>query len=274
MNNILSAILKRLRSILYYCFILFIAIIVALIVKVFLIEVYKIPSGSMEPTLLTGDYIIVQKVSYGARLLRFKKLFSEHKQDYIRIKGLSNIKKNDVLVFNFPDYNSLISSYPNIFGNFDLVKRCAGIPGDSVLIKDNKSGPSVPMQDLFPYDSSFNWQINNYGPLYVPKKGIEIDLNLRNIKLYKAILKYEDTTLLFTDSCVFKNNLPVLTYTFLQNYYFMKGDNFYYSQDSRFWGFVPECNIIGKASVILCSFEQDNIWYNSFRWSRIFKIIR
>lgn len=268
---------KKVIGILRWGFIIFIAMLVAIIIKIFIIEVYKIPSSSMEPTLLTGDYIVIQKLSYGARLLRMKKLLKEKKQDYIRVNGFGEIEKNDVIVFNFPNYESFKDENPNIFGNFDMVKRCYGMPGDSVLVKNIRMKNENLFEqkpDLFPQDSTIKWTVDNFGPVYVPKKGATIQLNRKNVILYGRLMIFEELTIKINDSIVLRNNKPIHSYTFRENYYFMKGDNFYWSIDSRYLGFVPECNIIGKAIIVVCSSNQDTKWYNSFRWKRILRIIK
>lgn len=123
---------------------------------------------------------------------------------------------------------------------------------------------------IFPYDSSnFKWSVDNFGPLWIPKQGITITLSPSNIALYQRIITtYEGNTLEEKDGQFIINGTSTNTYTFKYNYYWMMGDNRHRSQDSRYWGFVPETHIVGKASLIWFS------WNKGPRWSRLFKAIK
>jgi len=231
----------------------------------------------MEPALLPGDIILVSKMSYGARLLNPIKFFLKKKVEYVRTIGWNHIKKGDEFVFNHPDYNSFSDSFPNIYGTC-LVKRCFALPGDSVIIKNGEiingktfEGRMVEAKHkkkVFPYDSTLNWSVGDYGPLYVPAKGHTMNLTKHTVFWYKDILRYENPNSRIKDSPLVIDDKTILHYTFKHNYYFMLGDNFYNSNDSRYWGFVPDENIVGKAVIILFSYGEEG-----FRWNRILKII-
>lgn len=260
-----------------------IPILIATFIKVFFIDIYRITSISMEPALFPGDLILVSKMSYGARLLKPAPFFKQKKIEYFRTKGWNRIKKGDEFVFNYPDYYSYSDSFPNIYGTC-LVKRCFALPGDCVLIKNEKignekisneeSGGFQHGSNLFPYDSSFNWSLGNYGPLYVPAKGQSMELTKKNVYWYKDILRYENPKARIKDSSLIINAESIFQYTFRHNYYFMLGDNFYNSQDSRYWGLVPEENVIGKAVIVLFSIDQNESGLNKIRWKRFFKVVK
>jgi len=124
--------------------------------------------------------------------------------------------------------------------------------------------------NTFPYDTAnFKWSEDNFGPIWIPKKNVSIELTEKNISLYRRVIQvYENNQFEQKDGKVYINGQLANTYTFKMNYYWMMGDNRHNSQDSRFWGFVPEDHIVGKASLIWFS------WQNGPRWNRIFKTIK
>jgi signal peptidase I len=143
----------------------------------------------------------------------------------------------------------------------DIVKKMPGVKSVQKDIINNYGS-------VLPYDSSFHWSMDNFGPLWIPKKGRSIPLDEHNKTLYKrAITVYENNTWEEKDGKVFINGIATDSYTFKMNYYWMMGDNRHKSQDSRFWGFVPEDHIVGKPWIIWMSTE------NGIRWNRLFKRI-
>ncbi len=121
----------------------------------------------------------------------------------------------------------------------------------------------------FPYDTAHHWTADNFGPIFLPKRGSVVALNPSNIEVYRrAIVTYENNTLEERNGSYVINGTPASSYTFKLNYYWMMGDNRHRSQDSRFWGFVPETHVVGKASLIWFS------WENGPRWNRLFKTIK
>ncbi len=137
-----------------------------------------------------------------------------------------------------------------------------------------KSIENAPLQDIdkspyiYPHDLSYNWTVDDFGPIWIPKKGATIPLNPSNVLIYKrCIVTYEHNQFEEKNGAYFINGKPATSYTFKMNYYWMMGDNRHNSLDSRFWGFVPEDHIVGKASLIWFSYG------NGIRWNRIFKTI-
>jgi signal peptidase I len=138
-------------------------------------------------------------------------------------------------------------------------------PGVTVTRKlENVGDPRI-----FPRDTALMlWSVDEFGPLWIPKKGATIPLTPKNIACYKrAIRVYENNDWQERDGKIFINGKEATTYTFKMNYYWMMGDNRHRSQDSRFWGFVPEDHVVGEAWLIWMS------WDKGIRWSRMFKSI-
>jgi signal peptidase I len=121
---------------------------------------------------------------------------------------------------------------------------------------------------IFPNDNIHKWSVDNFGPLWIPKKGATITLNAENYTIYqRAIRVYEGNQLEMRDGKFYINGSEQNQYTFKMNYYWMMGDNRHQSQDSRFWGFVPEDHVVGSAWMIWMS------WEHGIRWNRMFRII-
>ena len=381
------------------------AIIAATLIRTFVFEAYKIPTPSMEKTLLVGDFLFVNKFTYGPRIpetplaLPFmaNTIPETDMKSYVEWIEIpytrwfpKPVKREDVVVFNFPVNDTLIDDaqhgskmtyYEEIqqrmmsdhvseaearkrvqaqYGDLIItrpvdkqeffIKRCTGVAGDTLQIKNRivyidgvaeplpkhhefsylvtTSGPldpdqlnsvgihdnddentnqvqminsnsyvigmsddeklqlkmfpgvkdiqPAPLEDnekgiyLFPYEADDGWTVDDYGPMWIPKKGATITLNPENLRRYqRCIITYEGNKFEQKGGQYFINGKPATTYTFKMDYYWMMGDNRHNSLDSRYWGFVPEDHIVGKASLI---------WFsngtNGIRWSRIFKDIK
>ena len=250
------------------------------VMQIFLFSSFKIPSNSMEPGLIAGDYVLVNKLIPGARLFNvFASLRGEQVQ-IVRLPGLREIRRNDVVVFNYP--------YPNNLDRIEMhmmkyyIKRCLGLPGDSLSIvngyyrvngifepvgniegqelfsvQSNKMLKDAGLYWSFPKDSLISWNVKNFGPLYLPRKGDVIDMNRENISIYRKLIEWETGQ---------KLDPRIVSYTFQKNYYFVAGDRIEDSQDSRYWGLLPEEFIVGKATFIWRSMNPQT---RGVRWDRI-----
>ncbi|MDB5145738.1 MAG: lepB 1 [Mucilaginibacter sp.] len=334
------------------------ALIAATIIRGLLFSAYAIPSGSMEGTELTGDYLFVSKCSYGARMpiTLLSIPFTEPKMfgintywdaiqlSYLRLPGFTSIKKYDVVVFNKPADADI--GVP-VDQRTTLIKRCQASPGDMLTIvngqvyingKASRNAPNaqtsyavvtdgtdinpqalvdlhmevrqlpglntteviMPSKNIatlrsfsnvksvtpyiqpagvldtamFPHDPHFKWNIDNFGPIQMPKKGWTVRLNDSTLTLYRrAIEVYEHNKVETTARGIMINGKKADTYTFKMDYYWMMGDNRHDSLDCRFWGYVPEDHIIGKAVLNFFSTDSTKDILHKIRWDRILKPI-
>ena len=361
------------------------ATVLASMIQMYWFQMYVIPTGSMESTLMAGDYILVNKVKYGPRVpltpLSFpfvhntmplnptKDSFSTvWERSYRRLAGHGEVERGDVVVFNFPEGDTVVMEMPAI-SYYELlrdrslgatvaerrralkehftiavrpmdkkenyIKRCVGMPGDTLTVVDGvvyangvkeefvpkrqyiyyneitgkplkmgidklsgdyvelpitddalsdyaneeryklkKIGGAVSGTTLFPHTAELErkvWNIDNMGPIWVPRAGATIELTPENMAMYgRCIAVYEQRLVTERDGVIYIDGEPATHYTFLMDYYFMMGDNRHGSLDSRFWGFVPEDHIVGKASFIWFSVDPAG---GGIRWERIFNSI-
>jgi signal peptidase I len=148
-------------------------------------------------------------------------------------------------------------------------ERLKNTPGITAVIRqisqENDNG-------VFPHINK--WNRDNYGPVYIPENGKTVALTTETLPFYKAIITdYENNDLKVNGSEIRINGEIATTYTFKQNYYFMMGDNRHNSEDSRYWGFVPENHIVGKPIFIWLSIDPNGKGINKIRWDRVFTTV-
>ncbi|MBN2636690.1 MAG: signal peptidase I, partial [Prolixibacteraceae bacterium] len=301
------------------------------------------------------------------------------KQPYKRLKGFTSIKNDDVVVFHFPEGDTVALNMPTQsyyqlimlegreevvqnkrrFGEIisrpvdkceNYIKRCVGIPGDEIYMEDGQlfvngkpqkeiSGmqhnyriitngtpinpkaldrlniakadqfnhtsqqyilpltaenrdkieafanvvsvnsfvedPGTWDRLIFPSDDRYRWNLDNWGPIKIPKKGEAMQLTADNLPLYqRAIKSYEGNELEVKGNQIYINGEIATSYTFKMDYYWMMGDNRHNSADSRYWGFVPEDHVVGKAKFIWLSLDKDKSFPKNIRFGRLFNTIR
>jgi signal peptidase I len=337
------------------------AVIAATIIRWLFLEAFTIPTPSMEKSLLVGDFLFVSKIHYGPRTpktplqvpLTHQKIWWTNVPSYLdwiqlpqyRLPGFSDVKQNDVVVFNHPPE----LEYP-VDLKTNYIKRCVGLPGDSLKVVDTQvyingdpienpekmefrynvvTNQNIKDRVFLEYDINLNeinrsnngyilhctrqvasgleklpfvdrvemykmgenqvnprvypqnrelfaWNEDFYGAIWIPAEGATIDLNEETLALYRYVIEnYENNgDVRFENGEVIIDGESVTQYTFKQDYYFMMGDNRHNSEDSRFWGFVPEDHIVGKAFFIWLSLDQYESFIHKVRWSRIFNLIR
>lgn len=180
-------------------------------------------------------------------------------EDDLREAGISLNSDEQSPDFYFAGTNMYIINLT--VSEADILKKIPGVISVTKEIND--------VRGVFPYDKKFNWSIDNFGPLWVPAKGATIQLTPENVLLYKRIIfVYENNSWEEHDGKTFINGKEATSYTFKMNYYWMMGDNRHRSQDSRYWGFVPEDHVVGSAWLIWMSYDK------GIRWNRLFKTIK
>ena len=402
------------------------AITAATLVHNYFIQPYIIPTGSLEKTLLIGDFLFVSKFHYGARtpmtavafpmvhdtlpIVKSKSYLDFPQLPYFRLPGFQKVVRNEIVVFSWPadTVRQFFVKEKGVRKPIDkksnYVKRCVGIPGDTLSIVDgfvhingeksilperaktqyvhtayrakgisgrklqsenfkdftrkyridnisNESyqallpyiygiysnerdnfiviSPAVgipvevarklrlkmseilepqkellltiaeaeglnktmeldsivrqvnrsktPNTSFFPNHLPYDWNEDNFGPIVLPKAGTSVNLTLQNLPLYKKIIReYEKNLLEVKDGAIFINGKETTLYSFQQDYYWMMGDNRHRSEDSRYWGFVPEDHIVGKPVLIWFSIEgiSDGIRNWSIRWDRVMTTVK
>ncbi len=402
------------------------AIIAATLVHNYFIQPYIIPTGSLEKTLLIGDFLFVSKFHYGARtpttaiafpmvhdtlpIVKSKSYIDFPQLPYFRLPGFKDVQRNEIVVFSWPadTVRQFFVKEKGVRKPIDkksnYVKRCVGIPGDTLEVvngfvhingkqsilperaktqyvhyaynakgvssrKLNEEGikdftrkyrienitqqsydeilpyihgrisndinnfivitppaglppkligqlrlrvkeilePSkelvltiaeaallnekqlfdslvrkvsrvkTPNTSIFPNSLPYDWNEDNFGPIVLPKAGATVNLNEGNLPLYKKIIReYENNSLDLQDGRILINGKEVSSYTFDQDYYWMMGDNRHRSEDSRYWGFVPENHIVGKPVLVWFSIEgiNDGIRNWRIRWDRVMTTVK
>ncbi|SMO51745.1 signal peptidase I [Fodinibius sediminis] len=315
------------------------AFVAALIIRTFFFEAYRIPTPSMEKTLMTGDFLIVSKMSYGPRTpmvigIPFTNIYMPgFVLPWVRLPGLGEVERNDIVVFNYPIDLAPVAAKTN------YVKRSVGVPGDTLRIDDNqlfvngdraqsfpgiqktyevqvrnrvrlsaakvkaaggtlyrsqqpgryrinmndqvaetiRQWPEVTNVELFVLPDGFNEYdrrrfsfssgfVNHHHlpTTVVPFKGQTVTLTPENYHVYENIItRYEGNNVGRNGDQFTINGEQTNQYTIQQDYYFMMGDNRDNSEDSRFWGFVPQTHVVGKAGMIYFSWDAER-WLPRF----------
>lgn len=192
---------------------------------------------------------------------------------------LLDVSKEDRVMVSNETMLSFVGFKPGQNGQFNpvyhlpLTPKALAIAEKLSLVKNIIIEPDAWSGSTYPVGYQTGWSRDNFGPLWIPKKGATIPLTERNLALYgRCIRNYENNTLEEKDGKVYINGKPETTYTFKYNYYWMMGDNRHKSADSRSWGFVPEDHVVGKPIMIWLSLDKDrSLLDGGIRWNRLFR---
>lgn len=262
-------------------------ILIALFIRSTIIEAYQVPTGSMENTILVGDFVLGNKFIYGFRTPDWIGIpftgIGFHIPS-LRTPPLEHPQQGDVFIFEYP-----------LEDRTNYIKRLVAEPGQTVEIRDKVlyvDGVKFPnsentkyignsvkpryMQDpqIFPPGMGNK---DNYGPFRVPKKGDVLPATRRNLELIKYLAVQDGHDFMYRGGRMYIDGKPANQYTVNQNYYFAMGDNRDNSWDSRFWGPVPGDNILGRGMVTYFSINKNVPFYRFFkkiRWNRIGHLVR
>ena len=163
----------------------------------------------------------------------------------------------------------------NQFGYMPLTNTAYNaLKGNKDLVESIQLVTDASEWEIYPLNGNYHWTRDNYGPVWIPKKGESIDLSLENLPIYERPIRvYEGNELEVRDGKIFINGEQTTKYTFKMDYYWMMGDNRHNSADSRYWGFVPEDHIVGKPIFIWWSSDPDRHGFSGIRWNRLFRMV-
>lgn len=224
-----------------------------LFLRLYIFASCVVPTSSMYPTILPGDYLYASLYPDEGR----------HKK----------VERNDIVIFHYP-YTNGTEQMQKTYQRF-YCKRCVALPGDFFYIDPEGIYRIKGMEESVIGNRKSQLATRrlqvNYDSIYVPRNGDEICLNEKNYRLYKKYIEYETNSYLsFKNDTAFLNGGAIENYRFRQNYYYMAGDNVAASYDSRYWGLVSEDFLFGKAIFIWYSEDKES---GKIRWERLFRMV-
>jgi signal peptidase I len=238
----------------------------------FVLASFEVPTGSMENEIMAGDFLFVNKFLYGGTTPRTIP-FTNIRLPWFRVPAFRSVERGDVIVFEFPGQRDEIQSSEFMF----YLKRCVALSGDTVqvinrvLVVNGKPAP-IPRNmkfnnyhiippgladpRIFPKGAPYNE--DNWGPIVVPVKGDVIQLSLTNLGRWKTFIEREGHAVAVDAQVrILVDGAPASSYTVGRNYLLGMGDNRDNSLDGRFWGFIPEENIVGTPMIVYWSWDPD-----------------
>lgn len=271
-----------------------------IVLKVSTYATFSIPSSSMEPTLLPGDMIVVNKWILGGRIFDIFNLDKNPDPEVSRLWGIRQLKRNDIIVFNSPFVEMNGKRKMGLSIDKYYAKRCLAVAGDTIEIRRgyykirgiaDAIGKLDAQRKIANMDTAYfrdimrayvgereyadnshpHWTIQEMGPLLVPYKGLQMTMDSTNYSLYANIIEWEQKKVVaMTNHGVTIGGSLIDHYTFRKSYCFVGGDNAIDSNDSRYWGLLPEDFIVGVTNLIWGSKDPST---GKWRKARIMKTI-
>ncbi len=234
------------------------AALVGVLLKVFVVDVSRVPSGSMVPALLPGDYVVVSRVAYGVGLPPRLPLLDVRLPTELRWWYRSP-HRWDIVVLDFPGLPG--QRHPDTPQYF--IKRVVGLPGDTLWF----AGDTLVINHTAYWLPGMREQPRR---IVVPYRGMVLRLAPQTAEQWLSLLQREGVQVELRGGVVYRDGSPVDSYTVQQDYFFVMGDNYRTSWDSRHWGVVPRSAVIGKAVAIFYSRDENG----RIRWARIGRLLR
>jgi signal peptidase I len=275
-----------------------------ILINNFVVASFLVPTGSMENEVMTGELLFVNKFIYGPTTPRTVPLTGIEfgflqvppvRLPWFRLPGFRDVERGDVIVFEFPGYRDEIEASEFQF----YLKRCVGIAGDTISVEErvlyvNNEQIALPRNIKFdrpwpvsaeiPDDRIFPpgapWNEDYFGPIVIPFEGMTIPMTPDTLQYWKTFIRREGHTVEIVGESILIDGAPVTEYRVERNYLFGMGDHRDNSLDSRYWGFIPEENIVGTPIIVYWSWNTDIPLYDipsrlaSIRWGRIFSLVR
>jgi signal peptidase I len=272
------------------------AVLVVMVINGLLVASFVVPTGSMENTVMTGDFLFVNKFIYGPSTPQVVP-FINMPLPFYKFPGVKTPERGDVIVFIYPGDRDEVKSKEFQY----YLKRCVAVAGDTLQVMDKKIlvnhqefplpvnahydplVPETPAEKWVTFPIGRGFTRNAYGPIRIPKKGDMIDLTSQNWREWEWFIRKEGHEISANGDQILIDNKPSNKYQVKKDYCFGIGDNRDHSLDSRFWGFIPVENVVGTPLMVYWSWESRDEMGNEYglfdklskiRWSRIFNFIK
>ncbi|MCS7177531.1 MAG: signal peptidase I [Candidatus Kapabacteria bacterium] len=265
------------------------ALVIVMIINGLAVASFVVPTGSMENTVEAGDFLFVNRLVFGPSTPQMIP-FLNIALPYLRLPGLRQPQRGDIIVFIFPGYRDEVE--PREFQYY--LKRCVAVAGDTVEIRQKRlfvngveqplpptalvtNLPPPPGDQYRTFPRGRGYTRDDYGPIRVPRRGDTIWLSLQNLLEWDIFIRREGHSVAVRDGKILIDGVPTTFYVVERDYCFGLGDNRDNSEDSRYWGFIPMENVVGKPMMVYWSWDPVAPLLEklvTIRWGRIGTLVR